>query len=195
MSRTRATIDLAEVIAAPTEFDDLDTSLLDAAESLLRVRGLRKWTLDDVAQASGNGRTTVYRRFGSRDALVHAVLARELRSTLNDIGRAVAKHDDLPSKAAAAVTTAVRRLDQSVVDSLLRSDPETFLPFLTTDAAPLLVLATNAINAGLGGKAPAVAEALARIGLSFVLTRDSVLPLNKPKELEASVRSLVASVI
>jgi AcrR family transcriptional regulator len=195
VSRQRATVALAEVLSAPTDFDDLDSALLDAAEALLRTRGLRKWSLDDVARQSGNGRTTVYRRFGSRDALVHAVLARELRTTLDAIGRAAARQDDVEDKAVAGVTTALRCLDGSVVDSLLHSDPDTFLPFLTTDAGPLLTIATNAINAGLGGRSPELAEAAARIGLSFVLTRASVLPLDRPKQLDASVRRLVRSVL
>lgn len=195
MSRQRATLDLAGVLAAPTEFDGLDTALLDAAEALLRARGLRKWTLDDVAAESGNGRTTVYRRFGSRDALVHAVLARELRTTLAAIGRAAAKHDGLEDRAVAGVGTALRKLDGSVVDALLRSDPDTFLPFLTTDAGPLLSIATRAINAALGGASSELAEATARVGLSFVLTRDTVLPLAKPKQLDAAIRRLVRSVL
>lgn len=192
MSRQRATVDFAGVLAAPTEFDELDTALLDAAETLLRERGLRKWSLDDVAARSGNGRTTVYRRFGGRDALVHAVLARELRTTLAAIGWAAAKQNDLEGKVVAGVTTALRQLDGSVVDSLLRSDPETFLPFLTTEAGPLLSIATSAINTALGGKSPELAEAAARIGLSFVLTRDSVISLRRP---EPSVRRLVRAVL
>lgn len=195
MSRQRATVDLVAVIATPTQFDEVDQSIVDAAEALLRSKGLRKWSLDDVARRSGNGRTTVYRRFGSRDALVHAVLARELHATLDAIGRAAANHDDAEDKAVAAVTTALRNLDASVVDSLLRSDPETFLPFLTTGAGPLLALATRSINDALGGASLEAAEALARLGLSFVLTRDSVLPLATPAELEASVRRLVQSTL
>ncbi|MDP1795228.1 MAG: helix-turn-helix domain-containing protein [Acidimicrobiales bacterium] len=195
MSRQRATVDIASVLAAPAEFDALDESLLDAADALLRTRGLRKWSLDDVAKQAGNGRTTVYRRFGSRDALVHAVLARELRSTLDAIGRATVRHDALEDKAVAGVTTALRCLDGSVVDSLLRSDPDTFLPFLTTDAGPLVAIATSAINNALGGHSPELAEAAARIGLSFILTRDSVLPLDKPTQLDASVRRLVRALL
>ncbi len=197
MSRQRATVDLAKVLAAiPTaEFDELDTQLLDATDRLLRKRGLRKWTLDDVADEARAGRTTVYRRFGSRDALVHAVLARELRATLDAIGRATNKLENLEDKAVAAVTTALACLGGSVVDSLLRSDPDTFLPFLTTDAGPLLAIATSAINNALDGHSPELGEAAARIGLSFVLTRDSVLPLNKPMQLDVAVRRLVRSVL
>ena len=50
--------------------------------TMLRRRGLAGWSVDDVAEAAGVGRTSVYRWFGLRDDLVHAVLARELRATL-----------------------------------------------------------------------------------------------------------------
>jgi AcrR family transcriptional regulator len=51
--------------------------VLDATESCLQRFGLAKTTVEDVAQASGLSRATVYRQFGSRDALLLAVAARD----------------------------------------------------------------------------------------------------------------------
>jgi len=51
--------------------------VLDAAQSCLERFGLAKTTIEDVAQASGLSRATVYRQFGSRDALLLAVAARD----------------------------------------------------------------------------------------------------------------------
>lgn len=166
-----------------------DDALVDAAEHLLRTSGLRRWSMEDVADRAGVGRTTVYRQFGNRDELVHAVLARELRRTLAAVAESVSVAPDLESKAVAAVITSLTCLEGSVVDQLLRSDPATFLPFLTTDAGPLLDIARAALTPHLGS--PELAESAARMGLSFVLTRHTVLPVEDPVAMDAAVRRLV----
>jgi AcrR family transcriptional regulator len=200
VSRQRARVELAAVLSAlddrnPEGDDELEERILDATETMLRSYGLRRWSVDDVVDLAGAGRTSVYRRFGGRDDLVHAVLARELRATLRAIGEAAAVVPDLEGKAVAAVAAALTALQGSVVDSLLRSDPGTFLPFLTTEAGPLLAIARTAIAAQVATLAPMpspeLAEAAARVGLSFILTRDSTLPVDDPDALEAAVRRMV----
>nr|MBA2279864.1 TetR/AcrR family transcriptional regulator [Acidimicrobiia bacterium] len=174
---------------------DLERRVLDATEALLRSSGLRRWSVDDVVDRAGVGRTSVYRRFDGRDQLVHAVLARELRATLAAMADAAAAVPDLESKAVAAVHAALEALDGSVVDSLLRSDPAVFLPFLTTGAGPLLAIARTSIAAQVAAVGveplPEAAEAAARFGLSFVLTRDTVLPVHDPQLMDEAVRRMV----
>lgn len=176
------------------------TAILDAAESLLRSAGLRRWAVEDVADRAGVARSTVYRLFGGRDDLVHAVLARELRAVLADIAAAVDEQAGLEDKAVAAVTVAIGALDGSVVDALLRLDAATSLPFLTTDAGPLVALAREAIASlaerETGVRPPAAAaEVCARIGLSFVLTRDTVLPVHDPDALAQEVRMAIGPLV
>jgi AcrR family transcriptional regulator len=56
----------------------------------MRTYGLKRWSMEDVAEQAAIGRTSVYRAFSTRDELVHAVLARELRSTIDRILAAAA---------------------------------------------------------------------------------------------------------
>ena len=196
--KRRAKVELAAVLSATLEqpdLDDLDLRVLDAAEWWLRSAGLRRWSIDDVAARAGVGRTSVYRRFGDRDNLVHAVLARELRATLHRMRDAMDAESDLESRAVAAVSAALRSLEDSVSDALLRSDPETFLPFLTTDAGPLLAIAraaiTNQMATYVDEPSPELAEAAARFGLSFVLTRSTILPLHDEQRLADAVRTMI----
>ena len=58
--------------------------VLAAAESCLQRFGLAKTTIEDVAQASGLSRATVYRQFGNRDRLLLAVAARDAERTAAD---------------------------------------------------------------------------------------------------------------
>lgn len=209
MARRRASVALLPVLAAAAldpgaAVDDLEADILDATATLLATRGLRAWSLDDVAERAGVGRTTVYRRFAGRDDLVHAVLVRELRSTIEAMAAAIGSRSRLEDRLAAAAVVAFARLEGSVVDQLLRSDPATFLPWLTTEAGPLLaaartLLVAAARNAGVTAEAArleAAAEVAARLGLSFVLTRDTVLPVRDDPEAAAEVvRAFVRPVL
>jgi AcrR family transcriptional regulator len=55
--------------------------ILDAAWQCFVERGIRATTMADVAEAAGVSRVWVHRAVGSRDDLVHAVLAREVERT------------------------------------------------------------------------------------------------------------------
>src|SRR5690606_20868243 len=101
--------------------------------------------VEDVADAAGVGRTTVYRWFGSREDLVHLVLARELRETLDEVVAAAADAATFEAGTVEAVLVCLRRLDGSVVDHLLHVDPQAIMPLLTTEAGPLLDLARTAL--------------------------------------------------
>ena len=209
MARRKLSISLAAIVAAtavpaPSPADaDAATAVLDAAADHLRRHGLGRWSVDDVADAAGVGRTSVYRWFGSRDDLVHAVLARELRETLDEVAIAAARADRFEDRVVEAVLVCLRRLEGSVVDHLLQVDPHAVLPLLTTGAAPLLDLARAALAPQLvaAGVAPDLAaaqvqaEALARLGLSFVLTRSTALPLDDPDALRSTARALVLPVL
>jgi AcrR family transcriptional regulator len=208
VARRRATVSFLPIVAAvraePAGAGPVDEAVLDACAALLRRHGLRRWSVDDVADRAGVGRTTVYRRVGGRDELVHAVLARELRETVEAIEAAAAARDDLEDKLVDAALVAARALEGSVVDELLHTDPATFLPFLTTGAGPLLALARELLvaaaeHAGIRAgrdRLAAAAEVAARLGLSFILTRDTVLPLaDDPAAARAVVRDLLEPVL
>ena len=64
--------------------------ILDAARDLLVSRGVRRVSMDDVAEAAGVTRMTVYRYFGDRDSLVEQAflfMAESLEAALADIAR------------------------------------------------------------------------------------------------------------
>lgn len=207
MARRKLSLSLSSVVRAvgapPAAGDDVAQVVLDAAADLMRRHGLGRWSVDDVADAAGVGRTSVYRWFGSRDELVHAVLARELRETLEEIAREAASASSFEERTVEAVLVCLRRLEGSVVDQLLQVDPQAVLPLLTTGAAPLLDLARSAlapqlVAAGAASDLDAAqvqAEVLARLGLSFVLTRSTALPVDDPAALRTTVHALVAPLL
>lgn len=206
MARTRASVGVGRIVAGMGALDDDDETaalILDAAAELLGAHGLRRWSMDDVADRAGVGRTSVYRRFANRDDLVHAVLARELRATFAAIDEAARACDSLEDKVVEGGLVAFEALRGSLVERLLRADPATFLPFLTTDAGPLLAIARQILSAGARqhglahdpGHLDELAEIGARLGLSFILTRDTVWPIDDRDAFRQSVRRLLQPVI
>ena len=209
MARTKPTVVLDRVVAdvidlrdadgEPVAGDDFTIRILDATAELLSTYGLRRWTIDDVAERSGVGRTTVYRTFAARDDLVHAVLARELQQTLASIDAGIRDHDTLEDKVLEGGLIALAALRESLVERLLHSDPATFLPFLTTAAGPLVALAREALVGALREVAPDIdrqraaelAEIAARLGLSFILTRDSVFAIDDEAAARESLRRVL----
>ena len=202
MARRKITIGLTPIVAslATSASDDPATERIVAATAeLLSAYGLRRWTIDDVADRAGIGRTSVYRAFPSRDELVHAVLARELRETIATIRSVATDHDRVEDRIVEGALAGLVALRGSLVEQLLRSDPATVLPFLTTDAGPLVALARELLANQARASSLAidddhareVAEVVARLGLSFILTRDTVFPVDDPEALRASLHRLL----
>ncbi|HEY1650456.1 MAG TPA: TetR/AcrR family transcriptional regulator [Acidimicrobiales bacterium] len=207
MARRKASVEvtslMATVIGPPDASDELAVRLLDAGAELLTEYGLRRWSMDDVAERAGVGRTSVYRKFLSRDDLVHAVLARELRQVFAAIIDTAARYDSVEDKIVEGALVALDAVDGSLVSALLTSDPTTFLPFLTTEAAPLLalgreLLVSSAIAAGSPIEpqlAAELAELVARLGISFIVTRQTVFPVDDPELARASLRRVLSPVL
>lgn len=69
---------------------DDSTALLDAAEREFAERGLGSASLDSVARAAGLSRSTLYRRYPNKAALVAAVLDRTRRVVTRDMQASIA---------------------------------------------------------------------------------------------------------
>ncbi|MGB1222017.1 MAG: TetR/AcrR family transcriptional regulator [Alcanivoracaceae bacterium] len=106
--------------------------ILDAALSLFVEFGLRRNTMDDVAQRAGVGRATVYRHFGDKDRLVQAVILREIQRNLLIIEERVRKiASPVDALLEAFVLSVSMAHDNALLKRLLTSEPETSLPYLT----------------------------------------------------------------
>jgi TetR/AcrR family transcriptional repressor of uid operon len=206
MARRKITVELAPMMGAFNAVASADSSvehILDAGADLMLRYGLTRWSMEDVAERATIGRTTVYRSFASRDELVHAVLARELRTTIGRITAAAAAADSPEDGIVEGALTGLAALRSSLVEKLLVSDPGTILPFLTTSAGPLVALTRQLLvaQAGAAGatiddaQAQELAEIAARLGLSFILTRDTVFPVHDEEALRRALRRLLRPVL
>jgi AcrR family transcriptional regulator len=192
--------------AAPVPDDATAERALDAALALAAASGLRHVTMDAVAERAGVGRMTVYRRFGSRQALVDALAVRECRRCLARLADAVDPADPVIDRAASLFAAVLELCDEHpLLARLARVEPESLLQELTRDGSHVFglihaFLVGEILVAQAAGEWPdtdpaLLAELGIRLGASFVLMPDTVLPRGGPAATEAAVRSLLVPLL
>jgi AcrR family transcriptional regulator len=187
-----------------TPDDAIGSRVLDAALALAGASGLRNLTMDDVAARAGVGRMTVYRRFGGRQQLVDALAVRECRRCLETIYRKIDPAAPLEERGAVmfvAVLDVIR--EHPLLARLARVEPEALLRELTRDDSAvfrlvrefLVGLVSDAQVAGelLDADPQVLAELALRLGASFVLMPDSVIPVDDDRRARETVRALLAA--
>jgi AcrR family transcriptional regulator len=185
--------------------DEATAALLDATTSLLSSYGVRRWSMDDVAERSGLGRATVYRRFEGRDDLVHAALARDAHRFFGAIAAAVSGHDDLEAKVVEGFLVGVRFARQSLLPTLVRSDTEMTLSVLTSTPVVARGRAARVDRyeavTGIRLSGPdrqaveLVAEALVRLAISFILMPDSVVDFDDEDAARISLYRIIGPLL
>jgi len=132
------------------------TEILDAAEGVFTQYGARRANVEDVAKAAGVSRSTLYRAFPTKEALLHAVLDREIDEFFDQLDELSA---DLPPREAIVVCyTAGISLTREIplLGRLLETEPE-FITGIGGDVETSTVL----------GSAHRVAQTLRRSGATM----------------------------
>ncbi len=194
--------------SVPVESNAMSDRILDAALELAAASGLRHLTMDDVARKARVGRMTVYRRFGSRSALVDALAVRECRRCLDTIAASLDPSAPFEERAATLFTATLKVIrEHPLLERLARVEPEALLFELTRNDSEVFRLVREFLISQLrraqesippthstepiAGDPAVVAELGVRLGASFVLMPDSVLPLDDEQATRAAVRALV----
>lgn len=188
--------------AEAEELDPYAERILEAAYDELLDHGLRRTSMDEIARRAGVGRATVFRRFATRDLLLGAVVAREVRRAIAVVDREVARGQSTRERVTTGFLAFVDHLrGHPLLQRLLVTDPAEVLPLLTTKGDVPLAAGRAYIagqirreqNAGASiiADPDELAELLARIALSLVLTPQSVLPLDDPDRLAETVRTTI----
>jgi AcrR family transcriptional regulator len=180
--------------------------ILDAALALAAASGLRHLTMDDVARRAQVGRMTVYRRFGSREALVDALSVREARRCLAAVAGAQDPAEPLDERLADVFVATLKVIrEHPLLERLARVEPEALLHELTRDDSAVFMLVREFLiglirdardDHQLAALDPVVlAELGVRVGASFVLMPESVLPLHDERATRRIVRGMIAPML
>jgi AcrR family transcriptional regulator len=120
--------------------------ILDATFVAVRDFGISRTTVEDVAQRAGLSRQTVYRYFPSKDHLILALVLREEEKFIDGTRRAFSSESRLEPAFVRAITFCLEYArEHPLLDRLLATDQETFLPYLTTRGLPVIVRAREAL--------------------------------------------------
>jgi AcrR family transcriptional regulator len=88
----------ADQLAAPTSTDDARERILAAAERCIDRHGIRKTTMDDVANEVGLSRPSVYRYFADRDDLLIELITRHARALIVRARKSISRSSSLPDQ-------------------------------------------------------------------------------------------------
>jgi AcrR family transcriptional regulator len=197
---------LGRVLARSTMVGSHPTNdrIMDATLEELAHSGLAELVVEDVARRARVTRMTVYRRFGDRQRLIEATMARESARLLAAVTAA-----DNPG--AAPVERIVRSLTTSLtvarrhplVAHWLATNPGELLDaVLANDAAVLRAGAAyitgtiRAANRRARGHGPErTGDLLVRLFAALVLMPPPSIDLDDPRHVEALARDLIAPIL
>ncbi|BBY23526.1 TetR/AcrR family transcriptional regulator [Mycobacterium stomatepiae] len=119
------------------EIVDIDSAILDTARAVFETYGVRRANIEDVAVRAGVSRSTVYRRFPTKDDLVEQVVRREGELFFATLDRATT--GCTPAEAVIeAFTLGVRLVQDSPLYSrIVESEPELFGLFSRSQVFPI----------------------------------------------------------
>lgn len=161
---------------------DVLPRILDAAFECATRFGLGRTTMADVAKEAKLSRQSLYRYYPSRHELILALVLREEQTMIEIVRRAMQPHDELEPAMKAAFAAMLRAMRaHPLLDKVLASEPHELLPYLTTEANPVLELSMNVMLQITSERAPHVpaslarrfAETCARVFTSYAITPPS----------------------
>jgi AcrR family transcriptional regulator len=185
----------------PRGADATTGRILAAALAEFERSGIRRTTMESVARGAGVTRITIYRRFPQKERLVEAVIVGEAQRFFAELEAAVAGLDSVEDRIVEAfVHTLAATREQRLLNRLLATEPELLLPHLTTEGGPVLAAGTEFLarqmriaRSGVPARETrAVAELVARLVLSFLLTPQSAVALGNSREARRFARRYVA---
>ena len=188
-----------------SEPDGEHTAVLDGALSAFLDFGIRRASMTVIARRAGISPATLYRRFAQKSDVVMAVGLREVRRFLDAVDAQVDQTLPAREQIAALFVAFLGGLRRNeLLARLLDTEPETVLPALTVNGAPVLSLGTAYLADGIrrlqaSGEADVydpepVAEMIARVALSLALTPQTALPLRDDAEARHFAREHIAAV-
>lgn len=199
---TRAVVihvdDVLRAALQPPDEDETTTRILDAAAELFATRGIRRCSVEEIAERSGVGRTTVYRRFEGRNQIVEAVLSRECQRFFSSVVASTVPTDRLEDQVIEAFLTGLHAAETSVLAEMVRTQPE-LLRLFTVEADVVIAAARTVLVAAFGPvpdaesarKVGAVAELLVRLAISLVVSGPGGLPVGDDETSRAALHDLL----
>ena len=185
--------------------DEIAGEVLDAALRQFELFGVAKSTVEDIARRARVARVTIYRRFPNKDALVEAVILRELVRYQADLARAtadLAAPEDQLIEGFVFTVGAVR--NHRLLQRMLETEPEELLPHLTTQGAPFIEIGRGFLAARMAAALEdgrtyeemlVAADVVARLLVSFVITPGAPVDFDDPDTAREFARTYLVRIL
>lgn len=181
------------------EFGGDDEPLLVAAREEIVRHGLRRATVADIARRAEVSRVTVYRRLGDKDAIIRAVVTREISAFVPGalLGLAdMAAEEQIVELFVAAVLEFQRN---EVAQALLEYEPELLLELLDADRSGEMRAirdATAALLTGVPfGGAQRLLEVALRLTATLLVAPSDVLPLETEEQARQFAEAILLNLL
>jgi AcrR family transcriptional regulator len=186
--------------------DATDERILDGALSSIAAYGPARATVDDIAAAAGVGRATVFRRFGSKEAVLNRLRDREVARFFAEADRRLDAIPDMADRVVESFTLCVRTaLRHPWLNRLVRTEPQHLIDLLRQgDPAPLDVAREFVANrlrvdhpdavAGPGAD-QRLAELLIRLVFAYVMFPSAVVDFDDRDQLRAFAEDMILPVV
>ena len=181
--------------------DPTDACVLEAAAELIGERGERAVTMTDIGERSGVARATIFRHFGSKQAVIDRTLQRELRKFVVDLITASAECESRSDTLAELIVLAVVFAHTNpAVRRLVDAEPERLVQFArsATPVEPMVI--ARALISGLVKRFQTpndrldvehVADLVAHLAIAYALVPNSSMDLADEDRLRTTMRALL----
>lgn len=185
----------ASHFASSEALTDLDRTILDTARGVFETYGVRRANIDDVATRAGVSRSTIYRRFPTKEKLFGQVVRREAALFFSTLDQATTGCD--PREAVVeAFALGVRLVQDSPLYSrIAEREPELFGMFSRSHVFPIRQFADGIAHTlrrcgaeMSGADLDNVADILLRVALGIIVFPTDRLDTSDP----AAVREYAA---
>ncbi|CAM3890396.1 TetR/AcrR family transcriptional regulator [Smaragdicoccus niigatensis] len=186
--------------ANPDLVGDARARIMESALAWAASTGLRKLSMDEIARGARVGRATLYKYFPGRDALLSAVIERELARFFAEVRAVTERYSDPEDRIVHGFAAAYRLLrDHPAVQPLRRQSPELLVPYVITDSSYALNLGRSFVAEMEDDDFPEpqrhrFAEHFARAYHSLILVPSTVLGLDEPGGAEQYARDFLIPV-
>ncbi|RBO82391.1 TetR/AcrR family transcriptional regulator [Nocardia puris] len=187
--------------------DTIEERILDGALAQFERVGVKKSTIEDIARRAGVDRVTVYRRIGSRDDVVRAVTAREVRRLLTELDEIPERHETLDDIVADVFVTVITRWrTHPLIERLLALEPERLLGQVTTEGGPPFLMSVTttvailrrAVERGLCPDHPDLTdrvEIACRVVHSLIVQPVGAIDLDSAERLDSFARTYLVPIL
>jgi TetR/AcrR family transcriptional regulator len=179
------------------------TEILDAAERVFTQYGARRANVEDVARAAGVSRSTLYRAYPTKEALLQAVLDREIDTFFDQLDTLAS--DLAPREAVVECFSAGIALTREIplLARLVESEPEIITGVGGATQTSTVLGSAHRVAETLrrsGATMPndelhVVAELMLRIAYTYMLNPHGAVDMTDDKAVRAYAAKYLASLV